>query len=143
MHVFNMVTTFLVLSLVSIEFSVSAFIHPAASQLDPEPQLKVLSRLALVLGRVMPVWYPACILLLALETWFRWHTPDRAILLAADAIWVLASLASIIFLVPLNTRVAQGDPDWQCLHELWDRRHRVRVAALAIAAVLFLYVFAR
>ncbi len=143
MHVFTLATIVLVVSLVGVEFSVSAFLHPAASRLAPEPRLQLLSRLALVLGKVMPVWYPLSTLLLAIETWLFWHTPDRTVLLAALALWALVSLASLVFLVPLNTRVANGASDWQQAHEVWDSRHRVRVAALALAAVLFLYAVAR
>jgi hypothetical protein len=143
MHLFNMATVFTVLSLVSVEFSVAAFLDPAAWRLDPGPQLKILSRLASVLGKVMPVWYPVSALLLGVQTWLYWHLSGRGILLTADAIWLLASVGSIIFLVPLNTRVAEGDADWQRIHRIWDKRHRVRTAALAIAAVLFTYVVVR
>ncbi len=143
MHLFNMATVFIVLSLVSVEFSVAAFVDPAAWRLDPAPQLQILSRLASVLGKVMPVWYPVSALLFGIETWLRWHTPGRGVLLAADAIWLLASVGSIIFLVPLNTRIAQGDADWQRLHHIWDSRHRVRTAALVIAAVLLTSVIVR
>jgi uncharacterized membrane protein len=140
MHLFNMATIFIILSLVGVEFSVCAFVNPAAWRLDPEAQLKILSRLASVSGKVMPVWYPVCALLLGIQTWLYWHTSGRGVLLTADAIWLLASVASIIFLVPLNTRVAQGAADWQRVHRTWDKRHRVRTAALAIAAVLVTYV---
>jgi len=143
MHLFNMATVFTVLSLVSVEFSVAAFVDPAAWRLDPEPQLKILSRLGSVLGKVMPVWYPVSALLLGIQTWLYWHTSGRGVLLSADAIWLLASVGSIIFLVPLNTRVAEGDADWQRIHRIWDKRHRVRTAALAIAAVLLTYVVVR
>ena len=67
----------------------------------------------------------------------------RAILLTADAIWVLISVASIFVLVPLTSRVAEGAADWQRIHRIWDRRHRVRIAALATAAVLLTYVVVR
>ena len=143
MHIFNVVTLFIVLSLVGVEFSVSAFVNPAAWRLDPEPQLKLLGRFASVLGKVMPVWYPVCTLLLGIQTWLRWHTSEFAILLTADAVWLLASVASIFLLVPLNSRVAEGVADWQRIHRIWDKRHRVRIAALAIAAVLLTYVVAR
>lgn len=143
MHLLNMATIFVVLSLVGVEFSVSAFVNPAAWRLDPEAQLKMLSRFALVLGKVMPVWYPVCTLLLGIQTWLYWHTPGRAILLTADAIWLLTAMASIFLLVPLNTRVAEGAAGWQRIHRIWDRRHRVRIAALAIAAVLLTYVVVR
>ena len=143
MHLFNMVTIFVVLTLLGVEFSVSAFVNPAASRLDPESQLKMLGRSALVLGRVMPVWYSICSLFLGIQTWLCWYTPGRAILLTADAIWVLISVASIFVLVPLASRVAEGAADWQGIHRIWDRRHRVRIAALATAAVLLTYVVVR
>lgn len=143
MHIFNMATLFVVLTLVGVEFSVSAFVNPAAWRLEPESQLKMLSRFALVLGKVMPVWYPVSALLLGIETWLYWHTAGSAFLLTADAIWVLISLASVFFLVPINSRVAEGAADWQRIHRTWDRRHRVRIAALAAAAVLLTYVVVR
>ena len=143
MHIFNVATILIVVSLVSVEFSVSAFVNPAAWRLDTEPQLKMLSRYASVLGRVMPVWYPVCTLILGIQTWLHWHTSGFRILLTVDAIWLLASVASIFFLVPLNSRVAEGAADWQRIHRTWDKRHRVRIAALVIAAILLTYVVVR
>jgi uncharacterized membrane protein len=143
MHLFNMVTLFVVLTLAGVEFSVSAFVNPAASRLDPESHLKMLSRSALVLGKVMPVWYSLSTLILAIQTWLCWHTPGRSILLTADAIMVLIAVASIFLLVPLASRVAEGATDWQRINRIWDRRNRVRIAALATAAVLLTYVVVR
>ena len=64
-------------------------------------------------------------------------------LIVADAIWILTSVASIVLLVPLNNRVAEGADDWQRLHRIWDKRHRVRVAALAFSALLLTYALTR
>lgn len=136
MHLFNIATVFLVVTLLGVEFSASAFVNPAAWRLEPEPQLKMLGRCAFVGGRVMPVWYPACALMLGIQTWLHWRAPGRGLLLGADAIWVLISLASIFILVPLNNRVVEGVADWQRIHRTWDKLHRVRIAALAIAAIL-------
>src|ERR1700748_914251 len=80
MHWFNMATLFVVLTLAGVEFSVSAFVNPAASRLEPESHLKMLSRSALVLGKGMPVWYTVSTLFLGIQTWLCWHTPGRAIL---------------------------------------------------------------
>jgi uncharacterized membrane protein len=143
MHLFNMATLLVVFTLVGVEFSVSAFINPAVSRLEPEWQLKMLSRFALVLGKVMPIWYSVSTLLLGIQTWLCWRTPGRSILLAADAIMVLIALASIFLLVPLASRVAEGAADWQRINRIWDRRNRVRIAALATAAVLLAYVVVR
>jgi len=143
MHLFNMTTIFIVVTLVGVEFSVSAFVNPAAWRLDAGPQLKMLSRFAFVLGRVMPVWYSVCTVLLGIQTWLHWHASGRRLLLAADAIWVAVSVASIFLLVPLNSRVSEGAADWQRIHRIWDRRHRVRIAALVLAAVLLTDVLVR
>jgi hypothetical protein len=143
MHLFNTAILFVVLTLLGVEFSVSAFMNPAASRLEPESQLEVLSRSVLVLGKVMPVWYSISTLLLGIQTWLRWRTPERSILLAADAIMVLIALASILLLVPLASRVAEGAADWQRINRIWDRRNRVRIAALACAGFLLAYVVAR
>lgn len=58
MHLFDMATLFIVVTLVGAEFSVSAFLNLAAWRIDPEPQLKMLGRCAFVLGKVMPVLVP-------------------------------------------------------------------------------------
>jgi len=143
MHLFDMATAFLVVTLLGVEFSVSAFVNPAAWQLEPEAQLKFLGHGGLVLGRVMPVWYLTCALMLGIQTWFHWHAPGRGLLIAADAIWVFISLLSIFFLVPLNSRIVAGVADWQRISRTWDKGHRVRIAALAIAAILLIDVLAR
>lgn len=137
MHIVHVVAVVILLTMVGVEFSVFAFFNPAAWQLAPEPQSRLLSRLAVVLGRVMPVWYPAGMALLVLETWLHRHTGAFAMLLAASALWFVASLSSIFFLVPLNNRVASLAPDWESVHHTWDTRHRIRTAALALAAILF------
>jgi uncharacterized membrane protein len=136
MHLFNMATVFAVITLAGVEFSVSAFVNPATWRLDPEAQLKMLGRLGSVLGRVMPVWYTACTLILGIQTWIHWHAPGLGLLLTADAIWLLISVVSIFFLVPLSIRVVEGAAGWQRINRIWDKGHRVRIAALAIAAVL-------
>jgi hypothetical protein len=139
MHAFHVFALFAVVTLVGVEFTVSAFINPAAWRLAPEPQKELLGRLALVLGRVMPVWYPATAVLIAVETWLHWTAASRPLFLAALVLWALACIGSIFFLVPLNTRIAQGAADWQQLHHTWDSRHRIRIATLAAGALALLY----
>jgi hypothetical protein len=143
MHLFNTAIVFIVLTLLGVEFSVSAFVNPVVWRLEPESQLKTLSRFAVVGEKVMPAWYLVSTLLLGIQTWLCWQTPARSILLTVDAILVLIAVASIFVLVPLNNRVAQGAADWQRIHRIWDRIHRVRIAALATAAFLLTYAVAR
>lgn len=136
MHFFNVAVVCLLLTVVGIEFSVSAFVNPSASRLDHASQQIMLGHFAAVLGKVMPVCYPAVLVLLGIETWLHWHAPGFAALLAGSVMWFLASIASILFLVPLNNRVIQGVAGWQNDHRRWDRLHRVRVATLAVAGIL-------
>ena len=143
MHLFHVAAVFVVLLMVGSELSVSAFVDPSAWLLDPEPQSKMLSHYAAVLGKVMPFWYGVGLVLLGVETWLCRHTPDFAILLVASLLWLLATLGSIILLVPLNNQVIAASPGWQAAHRLWDSRHRVRIVALAVAAILFAYVVVR
>lgn len=140
MHLFNVATLFLVLTMVGVEFSVSAFEHPSAWRLDPQPQSKMLSHFAAVLGKVMPFWYASCLVLLGVETWLYRHTSGFEILVTASAIWTVTTLATILFLVPLNKLVVKGGAGWQEANRTWDRRHRVRIVALVVASVLLTYV---
>jgi len=134
MRLFNMATVVIVISLVSVEFSVAVFIDPAARRLDPEPQLKLLSRLASVLGKVMPgLVSRECSIACSPQTWLSWHSSGAGFCLQLLRFGSLLRWESILFLVPLNTRVAEGDADWQRIHRIWDKRHRVRTAALAVA----------
>jgi hypothetical protein len=81
--------------------------------------------------------------MLGIQTWLHWHAPGRGLLLTADAIWGLISLLSIFVLVPLNNRVVEGVADWQRITRTWDKIHRVRIAAIAIAAILLTDVLVR
>ena len=139
MHSFNVATLFVILVMVGVEFSVSAFADPSAWRLDPEPQSRFLSLYAAVLGKVMPFWYAGGLVLLGVETWLYRHTSVFTLLLAASTIWFLTTLATMLFLVPLNNRVIEGGADSKDAHRSWDRRHRVRIVALAAASLLLTY----
>ena len=92
---------FIVLTLFGVEFSVSAFVNPAAWQLKAESQSKILGRLALVLGKVMPVWYPISALLTGVQTWLRWNTRG----------WRLRSFSSRFAHIPASRkRMGQERP---------------------------------
>ena len=140
MHLLHVFTVLVLLLMVGVELSVSAFVNPSAWRLEPAPRSTMLSHFAAVLSRVMPVWYPAGLILLGLESWFFRHSSGFGLLLTATVLWFVASLASILFLVPLNNRVIEGGPGWQAFHRTWDRRHRVRIVVLALAATLLTYV---
>ncbi len=58
MHVFDESVVVVVLVMVGVEFSVSAFVNPSAWRFDPEPHARMLSYFAAGLGKVMPVDTP-------------------------------------------------------------------------------------
>ena len=143
MHLFHVITLIVLLLMVGVEFAISAFVNPSAWRLDLKSQGEFLSHFAAVLGKVMPVWYIAGLLLLGAETWLHRLQPGFNLLLTASTIWLLTTLLTLLFLVPLNNLVIQRAAGWQQAHKTWDTRHRVRILALAVAAVLLAYVVAR
>ena len=143
MHLLNVITVFALLLLVGAELSVSVFVNPSAWRLEPGPQSIIIGHLAAALGKVMPVWYAVSFVLLGAETWAFRHTSGLPVLIVAAVLWFLTSLASVLFLVPLNNLVIAGAPGWQEAHRRWDRRHRARVLVLAVVAALLTSVLVR
>lgn len=100
MHLFHVAALFIVLSMVGVEFPVSAFVNPIAWRLDPDAQSRMLQPFAAVLGKIMPVWYAAGLVMLASETWLGRHTPEFTILLVASVLWFSQSLSRCSFWCP-------------------------------------------
>ena len=140
MHLFNVVTIFVIFVLLGVEFCVSAFINPAMRQLDVEPQAKALSIFARLLGGVMPFWYGACLLLLAVQAWLHRGTVAYPLLLTAGVLWLGVIVFTVVVLVPINNRIAaRSAADWQQQHRRWNYLHRLRVLLLAVAAFFLLW----
>ena len=126
--------------LVGTELAIAALVHPTLDKLPDDVHLPAASALARVLGTVMSVWYPLVLVLTLAEAIIEWHRSGRPpIWLATSAIlWMLASVFSLTSLVPINTRIASWETstppaDWKIYRNLWDMRHRWRVALLTIA----------
>ena len=141
MHLFNVITIFIIFVLLGVEFCVSVFIDPVIRQLEIEPQAKAFSLFARLLGGVMPFWYAACFVLLALQTWLHRGTAAYLLLLTAAVLWLAVIVFSLIVLVPIANRIAaRSAADWQHQQRRWDNLHRLRVLILAIAAFCLLWV---
>jgi uncharacterized membrane protein len=142
MHLLNTITIACTGLMVGNELAVSAFVNPAVWQLESDPQAKELSLLARSLGRVMPIWYSLCFVLLAVESYLHRYQAALAPLLTATLIWAAVIAFTIGILVPINNRIASLNaaapaPGWKHDHKRWDSLHRVRILLLT-AAVLFL-----
>jgi uncharacterized membrane protein len=138
----DVATTVCVGLLIGTEFSVSAFVNPVVWKLDEGAQSQAIAMFARLLGTVMPFWYGLSLLLLLAETAIRWHQAG-VLLSAASGIWVAVIVLTLLFLVPINNRMMDLDPDSfsnaaRGEHRKWDAMHRARVLALSVAMVCFL-----
>jgi uncharacterized membrane protein len=127
------------------EFAVAAFVHPQLYKLDDRTHAKTASLLARILGKAMPLWYGAALVLI-LGAAFE-HRPLSSgpglFLLLAAGIWVVTIIFTIAMLVPINNRIAKMDPEhpydcWLQDRRRWDQLHQVRVALLIMALLLLL-----
>ncbi|HEY1499450.1 MAG TPA: DUF1772 domain-containing protein [Acidobacteriaceae bacterium] len=129
--------------MIGVEFAVSAFINPVLSRLDDRARLDAVRLFAARLGFAMPFWYCLGLLLLIAQTILFRHQPQFALLATADGLWIAVIVLTLVFLVPINNRMAQLSPDVPAReafreHAKWDAMHRLRVAVLTVAMVLFL-----
>ncbi len=141
--ILDIATTLCLGLMIGVEFAVSAFINPVLLQLDHASRSLATARFGRRLGRAMPFWYIAGLLLLAAESVLRRHTPAAALLWTAVAIWIAVIVITLLVLVPINNRIVAAtqpfDPALSGQHARWDFLHRWRVAALTLALLLFLY----
>jgi uncharacterized membrane protein len=148
MLILNITTIVSIGLMVGVEFAVSAFINPVLWKLESGAQMQAIRLFAEKLGFVMPFWYAFGLVLLLAETFFRRHQPCVFLLGIACGIWVLVIVLTLLFLVPINNRLAHLESSSafdKALsdHRKWDTLHRLRVLALTIAMVLSLIAIAQ
>ena len=141
MEVLNVVAITVAGLMVGCELAIAAFIHPTLDKLPDDAHLPVASAITRVLGTVMPFWYNLTFLLTLAEVVIRWHQSGRLpIWITTSAVlWMLASVYSLIALVPVNNRIKSWEkstppPDWKTYRRKWDMHHRRRVVLLTIAS---------
>ena len=128
--------------MVGCELSIAVFVHPTLAGLSDEVHLPAASALARVQGRFMPFWYVLVVLRTFAEVGTRRYLDGRLPILIATsaALWILATLFSVVVLVPINNRLKSNPPpEWKMYRCRWDRLHRWRTVLLT-AAFAFLIV---
>ncbi len=140
MEVLNAVAIIAAGLMVGCELAIAAFIHPTLNKLPDDAHLAAASAIARVLGTAMPFWYNLTLLLTLAEVLVQWRQSGRLpICTAASAVlWMLASVYSLIALVPVNNRIkswenATPPADWKTYRRRWNTHHRWRVVLLTIA----------
>jgi uncharacterized membrane protein len=136
-------TTVCIGLLIGTEFAVAVFINPILRKLGSREELRAIRLFAAKLGTAMPFWYGVSFLLLIAELVFRHREVGAMLLVAASAIWAAVIVLTILFLVPINNRLARVDLDAPAEpvlneHGRWDAMHRWRVASLTAAMICFL-----
>jgi Domain of unknown function (DUF1772) len=93
------------------------------------------TRASQVLGAVMPFWYAATLMLLAVAA-VRAGGGSRTWLCGiAAGLMAALVLLTVTMLVPINNRIAKRPATYELSRELaarWDRLHRLRVAVLVL-----------
>jgi len=129
--------------MVGVEIAVAAFTNPIFDRLPDDAFRLARSDGSRVLGRVMPFWYIATLVVLiatAVVTSGNW------LIVAAAALMTLVVLLTVTMLVPINNRIGAwsraADVD-RVLARRWDRLHWLRVAILVVLFVLVVIAVAR
>jgi uncharacterized membrane protein len=139
--VLAVVTVVAVGLLVGVELAVAVFVNPLFDRLPGDAGLAARSDGARVLGRVMPFWYSGAIVLGIVWLVLAWGGPGVVPVAVAAGLLVVAILASVLLLVPINDRVrtwsvGNAPADWREQVGRWDRLHYGRVALLVAAFAL-------
>ena len=139
----DIVTTGSIGLLIGTELAVAVFIDPVLWKLEKSVQIAATRLFAKRLGRAMPFWYAATLVLLISETVARRHEPGASLTALASMIWAAVIVLTVIYLVPINNRLARTGPGSVAEvarqhHRRWDALHRYRVAALAVSMTCFM-----
>jgi hypothetical protein len=121
------------------ELCVALFVNPLLRRLPEARQTPVVRPIAERLGRVMPFWYFASLLLTAFAAyesrqWKALDLPFWSAILQAVVV-----VLTVTLLVPINNRLSHLRDDetgWTAAAERWDHLHQLRVVLLLAAVAL-------
>jgi hypothetical protein len=117
------------------EVCVGAFLEPVLRQLPDPAQIAAIPGIAARLGRWMPFWYAASLLLTSSDCI---HTRMQTGVWPADQVassilQVVILIMTLSLLVPINNRLAKmtgSYEGWSSDARRWDTLHQVRIALL-------------
>ncbi|MFE9138566.1 anthrone oxygenase family protein [Streptomyces sp. NPDC007355] len=134
-------TTVVVGVMVGVEFSVAFVVNPILNALPEDSGQLGRAHGGRMLGAVMPVWYIASLVLVAVWAVAGRHDHDTGLVVTAGGLLLLSVIMSILLLVPINNRSKTWTPenrpaDWKQQSNRWDRLHYIRVAIIVAAFTL-------
>lgn len=127
--------------MVGVEFSVAFVLNRILDGLPGDGGQLGRAHGGRMLGAVMPVWYVASLVLVAVWAIAGRHHPGTGLVVTAAALLTLSVIMSILLLVPINNRGRAWTPenrpaDWRQQMNRWDRFHYARVAVIVAAFAL-------
>lgn len=127
--------------MVGVEVSVARVINPITLALPAGPSMAARAHAARMLGRVMPFWYIASLILAGALAFVSWGRPAATPAVLAGVLLAISVVMSVAWLVPLNNRAKTWTPedhpsDWRALQGRWDRLHGVRIVVIVAAFAL-------
>jgi Domain of unknown function (DUF1772) len=129
--------------MIGVEFAVWVFINPILWKLEEPTRSYAIRLFAKKLGTAMPFWYAGNLLALLADAVLLRNQPTLWLMGVAAGIWIAVIILTLLFLVPINNRLAQPElamslDQAHSEHKRWDLLHRARVMALGVAMVLLL-----
>lgn len=127
--------------LAGVELAVAVVVNPILRALPFEASIAGRAHGARILGRAMPFWYIASLILVLVATVIVDGASATGASLVAAVFLVLSCVLSVLLLVPINRRArtwtAEEHPaDWADQQRRWDRLHLARVGLLVLAMPL-------
>jgi Anthrone oxygenase len=143
MHLLDVLTILVTVSMFGTEFTVSVILNPALGRLDQATWLKTMPVLARAMGRAMPFWYMLGFLFIGVDGYLHLHAASRWWFGIAELLWGAGIVYSVTMLVPINNRIAAADTSatsqaTAAEHKRWDALHRWRVPLLLVSATCLL-----
>ncbi|HTO54685.1 MAG TPA: DUF1772 domain-containing protein [Myxococcota bacterium] len=139
-HTIDVVAVLATSFLTGSELAIGVFVHPVLSRLRDAAHAEAAKPLAQLLGKVMPFWYAAALLSVVASLLTRTvGTGSWWACLSSSALLAVTVPFSLIWLVPINDRVAAWDlnalpSDWKRDRKSWDQYHSVRIVMLVLAS---------
>jgi len=128
-------------TMVGNEIAVGLFVHPRLDGLPDAVYAPARVALARAFGAIMPFWYAATLLLTVAVAGTLRGSPVFILALIAAGIEGAVIVATVLFLAPLNARIAAWDvddlaDDWRTEAARWDKMHFARIGFLGLAFAL-------
>ncbi|AIU89026.1 DUF1772 domain-containing protein [Pectobacterium odoriferum] len=141
--VLDIISLLVISLLVGAEICLTFFINPVILKLDKASLSKFGQLLTSRLATPFPIWNVLVLLFLVTEAFIRWGTDAFPLVTIACILWIAAAIFTLIFMLPLNTKLARQTEDMSkdevvTVFTYWANRHLPRLCMLLTALVFYM-----